>query len=133
MSLYTRGHVSIGAEDLPVTAYRKAADAIAAARPEHSHGVLGFTKNSLKPDEYRFDTPEGATGQYDLLSERPGQYVYVYLYRDNKPIDEAYFTATSEREVQVKKEIRKERVGLGWILGGVGVGLLGMAMFRKRS
>lgn len=128
MSLY-----SIGAADLMVTAYRKAADEMAAGSAPY--GVLAFKKNNLVPDVFHFPSGDGATAKYDELADAPGEYVYIYLYRDNKAVDEAYFTATSSHETkfETKTETRKERVGLGWILGGVGIALLGMSMFKKRS
>lgn len=130
MSLY-----SIGAADLMVTAYRKAADEMSARSDAVPHGVLAFKKNNLLPDVFHYPSGDGATAKYDELADAPGEYVYIYLYRDSKPVDEAYFTATSSHETkfETKTETRKERVGLGWILGGVGIALLGMSMFKKRS
>lgn len=124
MSLY-----SIGAEDMGVTAYRKIADEMG----KSGNGVIAFRKNSTTPDFFPFPSGEGATTKYDELANAPGEYVYLYLYRDGKPVDEGYFTATSHHETkfETKTEVRKERVGLGWILGGVGIALLGMSAFKK--
>lgn len=133
MSLYSIGYASIG-EDFAVTKYRSLADEIAktASVP---FGVIAFRKNDANPDIFHFPSAEGANDKYDALANAPGEYAYVYLYRDNKPIDEGYFTATSEKEVrfETKTETRKERVGLGWILGGVALGMLGLSIGFKKG
>lgn len=131
MAAFKKRSFFIGA-DFTVSAYRTIAEKLSASSVL-PYGVIAFTKNNETPSHFEYQSAEGANNQFDALSERPGDYVYLYLYREHKPVDEAYFTATAETKFETKKEVRKERVGLGWILGGVGLGLLGMASFRKRS
>lgn len=137
MSLYNRGHrqMVIGT-DFGVTKYRDIADALKddAAKKGHQHGVFAFKKNSSTPDAFNFPTGEAAANQYDELANAPGEYVYLYLYKNGAVVDEGYFVATTERKIETRTETKKERVGLGWILGGVGLGLLGLSMgFRQRK
>lgn len=132
MGLYSKGIV-VGT-DMTVSQYRQAADSIAATEST-SYGVIAFKKNQPLPDVFPAPSAEAANNKYDSLAEHPGEYVYIYLFRDNKPVDEGYFTATSEHETrfETKTETRKERIGTGWIVGGVMLGLLGLAAgFRQR-
>lgn len=131
MSLYSKGF-HIGA-DMLVTQYRALADAEASRGTPN--GVIAFKKNQTEPYVFRSGSIEEANMKYDELANNPGEYAYVYLFRDNKAVDEAYFTgvASHETRFETKTEVRKERVGLGWILGGVGIGLLAMSIgFRQR-
>lgn len=124
----------IGA-DFGVSKYRELADEIA-KKSVQPFGVVAFSKNNPTPSIFEFATPEGANSQFDGLSQWPGNYVYIYLYRDRTAVDEGYFTATSTNETRFEKrtEVKKERVGTGWILGGIGLGLLGLAAgFRNRE
>lgn len=133
MGLYSKGIIRIG-EEMSVTRYREIADKIAETGST-PYGVVAFKKNEPLPDIFPAPSAEAANNKYDALAEHPGEYVYVYLYRDNKAVDEAFFVATAEKEVRFEKKIetRKERVGTGWILGGVGVALFGLAVaFRQR-
>lgn len=130
MSLYRKGRISIGAvsSEMTISEYRTIADTT--AKVSHApNGVIAFRKNDANPAVFTFTLAEEANAKYDALANSPGEFVYVYLYRERLPVDEAFFTASPTHS-----ESRKERIGTGWILGGVGLGMLGLAMgFRQKK
>jgi hypothetical protein len=127
---------SIGAEaiaDFTVSKYRQIADDIASKSDAVPHGVIAFKKNNPVPDIFHHPSAESAAVKYDSLADNPGEYAYIYLYRDKKPVDEGYFVATSTHETKFETKRDRERVGTGWILGGIALGLLGISMGFKRG
>lgn len=135
-SLYSRGFqsLSVGAEsEMTFSQYRTIADTIAktSATP---YGVVGLKKNNITPTVFTYGEAEGANEKYNALADDPGDFVYIYLFRDRLPVDEGYFTAAPTR-YESHTETRKERAGLWWILGGTAVALGGavIAISNRRK
>lgn len=136
MGLYSRG-VNVGAVAIgPVTQtdFQTIADEALFGSPSRSREwIIVRVEDDGAAKVFGFD--EDATGSFRAIaSQTPGS-ALVALYRQETTesgkapqlVDSAYRPPR-----KFSFESRKERVGTGWILGGVALGMLGIAMgFRK--
>lgn len=119
----------IGAASLPKTQsdFQAIADNALLGSPQRSRPwVMVRVDDSGKSSVFGFDDDAAKDAFSAVTAQTPGS-AFVALYENGELFDFSY------RPPRIF-ESRKERIGTGWILGGVALGMLGLAAgFRQRK
>ena len=120
-----------GAATTPIEAYRSKAAALAqgATAPNQVVGIHLGAQTGRVYQYYDVDTTNDIYGE---LTEDPGLFVYVAMYRSGELIEEAYF-AGKEKPDAVVTTVTKTKSLVPWVVGGtVAVIAVGGAILLAR-